>query len=380
MLDSGRVIEFLRERGLVDHSTAAGLDWRVRVVARRNRNLRVEGPGGGGFLLKQLHVPPGPGDPGLSHEAAFHRFCQEEPAVAGLSAFIPRLLHHEAGGDHLVFGLVPGAVPLGSSARTFEAAGWSVALGRALATLHTTFRRLGPERDPRLSWLERGTPWVMRAHQPSPEILGDLSPAGTRVLQILQADDRLCRTLEGLRVLWRAETVVHGDVKFDNVLVPSPPETGEVGVEANADAEPRVWLVDWEMVQLGDPAWDLAGALHQFLVYWTRSMPLSSGVEAGQMIARARLPLAGLRPSIHALWHGYRRASRLDPGEADDLLDRALTFSGAWLIHSACEFSSGAERLSPMSVILLQLGANVLKDPGLARVHLYGIPPGGLPR
>ena len=66
----------------------------------------------------------------------------------------------------------------------------------------------------------------------------------------------------------------------------------------------------------------------------------------------------------------------LDTAEAGPLLERAVTFSAARLIQTAYEMSDGSERLSAHSVILLQIGANLLDDPRAGQVELYGIPHG----
>ncbi len=62
------------------------------------------------------------------------------------------------------------------------------------------------------------------------------------------------RLWTSLRGLWRQETLIHGDIKSDNILVGTPLDRHEA-------PEETVWIVDWEFVEIGDPAWDLASAL-----------------------------------------------------------------------------------------------------------------------
>ena len=214
------------------------------------------------------------------------------------------------------------------------------ALGRALGTLHRTFRWSPLADDPRLDWLPAADPWALSVHKPSPERLAELCPATYRLLQMVQAAEGLSERLDPLRRRWRAETVIHGDLKFDNVLFGREPR--------------RVWLVDWEKVGLGDPAWDLAGALQDFVHLW---------------VASARHDLADLRRASRDFWRGYRSAA----GGDGELVSRAVAFSAARLIQTAYEVSAGAGVLPGRALVLLQVAVNILADPGLAQVQLYGI-------
>jgi aminoglycoside phosphotransferase (APT) family kinase protein len=202
-------------------------------------------------------------------------------------------------------------------------------------------------------------------------MLADLSSAGSRVFQLIRSEPSLGQALDAAGQMWRGETVIHGDIKFDNILVGVERKLPEPAGEA-------VWIVDWEFVQIGDPAWDLGSALHDFLVFWTSSMPLDPHLSAEAQIDQAHYPLIVLRPAIRALWQGYHLAAGLgilgSALDAEDLLGRAVRFSGARLILAAHELSLEQEQLSTQAVLLLQLGANILADPVSAQVQLYGIP------
>ena len=114
MLTVDNAVTFLLERALIDVSAIIDSDLIIRCVARRNRNLKIEGPAGLGFFLKQAERAAGPEGETLSREAAFVRFCATEPAVARLSRLVPRLISGGEDETVQVFELISGAASLWS--------------------------------------------------------------------------------------------------------------------------------------------------------------------------------------------------------------------------------------------------------------------------
>lgn len=374
MLDVDNVVPFLLEHGLVQADWIISGELAIRSVARRNRNLRVEGPGGAGYLIKQPDELAPESHRTLGNEAAFYEFCQQEEDAGPLLAFLPRLvLRDQVRAVHALV-LVEdarslAACRLAQSAEEFPIE-HSRALGHGLGTLHRVFRLPRFAGDPRLAWLKQPLPWVFRSNRrPTPAMLASLSPAGARVFQILRSEPDVGESLERLSLRWRAETVIHGDIKSDNIL--AGPRR-----ECRAAYDVGVWIVDWEFVQIGDPAWDLASAFHDDLVFWTSSMPQDPTLSAEERIEQARYPLDTLKRATRAVWEGYCLAAGLDRGgsEADDLLSRAVAFSAARLVLAAHEQSLERDDISVQSVLLLQIGMNLLADPEAGQVNLYGLP------
>ena len=139
-----------------------------------------------------------------------------------------------------------------------------------------------------------------------------------------------------------------------------------IRIEGSSDAV-ELYIVDWEMVQLGDPAWDLAGALHDFLVLWITSMPAAIELNADEMIAQAGLPLACRAERDALSWPAYRDAAGLNPAEFDGFLLRAITYSAARLIQSGLRNVVWYGRPVRSYCSLLQISAHILAGPERAR-------------
>ncbi len=371
MLDVDSATGFLLTNGLMDAGAIVDGELTVVSAARRHRNLRVEGPAGSGYLLKQADPAAEAGRDTLIREAAFYAYCREEPAAAAVARLLPRLTHFDPGPPLLALELVRGSAPLWQRLAAPEGrplvTAPAAAVGAALATVHRTFRGPDPAADARLGWLPRELPWVMTIHKPDPALLTSIGPAAYRLIGIVQAHDDFTRRLDSLRGQWRPDAVIHGDVRSDNVLVGSPVGGREPGSE-------DVTLVDWEMAQLGDAAWDVAGLLQDLVLFWVNSMPLAEPLGVDELAARARHPWREVQGALRAFWHGYRQAAALAPADADELLSRAVALSAARLIQTAYEWAQPAAALPAEAVLLLQVSANLLEGPREAREQFYGIP------
>ncbi|AKJ05792.1 phosphotransferase family enzyme [Archangium gephyra] len=368
MLSVDTAVPYLLERGLISAQALIDGDLTITSAARRNRNLRVAGSGGG-YLIKQPDASAFGAEQTLRAEVAFYSFCEQEPAVAAMRALLPRLKYFDPERSLLALELLENPQPLWTHYASRDVARFPFqtarAVGQALGVFHRTFRLPGPAEDPRLSWMSRQLPWVMRVHKPGPEMLSTLSPANYQTLRILQTQEQLSQNLDRLRKLWTPVTLIHNDIKSDNVLV-LPPREGPEGA-------PEVRLVDWELVQVGDPAWDIAGALQDMVLFWVASMPVGAPLTPEQLVASARYPLPVLQQALRALWQGYRVAAGLDAAEASALLARAVPYSAARLIQSAYESAHTSNALPATSVLMLQISANLLNDPRASQVQLYGL-------
>ncbi len=334
--------------------------------ARRNFNLRLDRGPDPGLFVKE----PDPGLPEavatVAAEARFYGFCDSEQKASAVRRLLPAILRVDGEAPLLVIELVAGSRSLWRECRDSSpgdvSSGWFEAVGNALGALHTTFRQPGLATDPRLGRLPKVPSFYLNLDRPRPHQLRYLSRGQLEVLEMAQSEPGITAGLERARAAWRVETLIHGDVRWENVLVVGRPR---------ADAPIR--LIDWELVQRGDPAWDIGGMLQEFVRFWLTGMSMRPDLETHRRLATARWPLETLRPAVRAFWAAYLEARRHDPGGTDDLLTRAIDYSAARLVLSAFEHHAEIDRASPLGVLLLQVSANIFADPERAAGAMYDL-------
>ena len=356
----------LLEWGLVDRRAIVEGDLELSSVARRNRNWKVESHRGGSYLVKQ----PEPGTTAvrtLETEARFYAFCDRESAAAGATRFMVRHRPVASESPVLVVELVENGRSLWRELRARPAEDLPLAvftlLGQALATIHQTFRSLNLSGEPTLAELDGAPPWPFRLNRPRPPQLRRLSPARRLILKIVQSEAGIYAALDRVVERWRTETLIHGDIRSGNVLV-----------VAGDDGRPSdLRLIDWELVQRGDSAWDLAGAFQDLILFWLLSMPRSADLDSRARVAEAEYPLAMIQSAMRALWGGYAERRALAGDSAEAFLRRAVPYAGVRMIQTAWEYGRERERLPSVAVLLMQVVQHVLENPTAARIELFGL-------
>ena len=167
--------------------------------------------------------------------------------------------------------------------------------------------------------------------------------------------------LQRLSSEWKATTLIHFDLKYDNLLVVASPE------------KTTIKIIDWELAAWGDPGWDVGCIFGAYLGSWLFYMPIMIGIPADWSLELARYPIERLQPAIRTFWASYVRGMQLSAIEANQLLFQAVKYSAARLVQTAYEAMEAASQLTTGTVGALQVGMNVMKRPGDAIRTLLGI-------
>lgn len=325
----------------------------VRIEDRSRRNLAhlvvVGEPRGRSLFVKQGLGPDR--QTGLAVEAAAYQVAAGVPA---LGRYLVPVRHVDVDRSVLVLDAVPASRTIREhhlvTGRLPSLAARE--LGSALGHLHAA--QLTELPNP----LRAAPADVLRLHRPTPAAIGSTSKGGQEVLEMIQG--RAVRALlDEAAGDWRAEVLVHGDARWDNVLL-SAPGGGRIS---------RLTLVDWELARVGDPAWDLGAALGEYLVAWVLALPVAADVSPDRALTSARFPLSRVQTPMRALWHSYLR---IRPGP-DDFRERVTRYAGCRLVQAGFEHADRSVRLPARSVVCVQLGLNLVARPLEGAAHMLGL-------
>jgi aminoglycoside phosphotransferase (APT) family kinase protein len=354
---------YLLRLGLLDLASLVRDGLRIEEVPGRNRNFRVLGGPGQTFFLKQ--APRGEiGTNGpLAVEAALYDWVAADARATVLRPVFPRRRHYDPERSILVLDLVTDAAH--PYVLEDEASpDYVAALRRLVATALAECHGLPVPRDIGIGvGLPDAAPWVFDLARPAPASLRELAPAQLSVIQAVQSQPGAMAALDRLRDEWRPTRLVHGDFKWSNVLV----EQDTAGIPV------RALLLDWEMAQLGDPAWDVGAVMHAFIAEAVLGLELTDGTSPEAAAGLLGTLIPRLLPAHRDFWSGYLAVARLTDAEAETLVRRLTSHVAARLLKSAYEWSQAEVRMPRSAAAILQLGINMLLSPDAAREVVLGL-------
>jgi hypothetical protein len=351
-LTAANLVFFLMDRGMLEASEIVAGQVAVLDASRRNRNFKVMRNGAAGLFVKQMRDTQTDAMFTLKREAACYELARDDPA---LSRLMPRLIHYEESRHVIVLELLPEA----ESLLNYHARqkGLSIEIGRMLGEgLGVYHTRAGVllENEKLKRLLTRHTPVVLTLGRGGHALLADFGRSGQAFSALIQEHKNFEALLDALGAEWRFDSLVHGDMKWDNVLV----FPGADGLDFR--------IVDWEMADFGDAAWDVGAVWQSFLSVWVMSMPIASGLPPEAYVGMAAQPLAGMRPVLKAFWDTYATTRHYTNAQRKSELERCMRFGAARLVWSAIEQRVDFPQIDAASAALLQMSLNVLEDPARA--------------
>ena len=345
------VLRRLLDAGLVSPAEVVDGEVSLRDVSRSNSVYLVTSGDRPPVVAKACLTerPVGQGDPAL--ERAFYRAL----AVNGVGPAdlpVPALI--AAADDLLVLDALDGAETL---ERRIRAGGPASAAACLLGSALARWRRMADRLDWSALPLRGAEPWALTVATPDEPAFVAEYPALRRMAGEVADRPGLHRRLGELRTGWRRCGVIHGDIRWDNALV--VPGWQE-----------RIVLVDWEFVDLGDPAWDIAGAVADALIYAV--LPLDHGNRDGLLapegLGRLCACLDWFLCSFGSAYVGVAGGHDLDAGVA---LVPARLVQNAFQL-AAHDGESGFES----GVALLGLAASLVEVHDVLGRWLRGLPVG----
>lgn len=337
-----RAVDLLEEVGLISaRDRVTGLVT-SEDLSRSNSNVKVVAPSASYFLkLGRSADARGSQTPGPGHEIRALRALRELRPNA--LPWIPRIVHALESEEILVLPMLPmRSLRVEEIDDNLPADETIYRVGAALACLHGTT-------DQNASGLRVGSSRCAYHLEPKWKDVLANARCYRRTLAIIAGSAAIAAGLREVDRVWTACTPIHGDLRWDNLLVE---------VDEN-EPIPSFTFIDFETAVVGDPRWDVACFLADSMSSWIRRGARFAGWDRSVK----RREVGAIRPKYQKVarhfLHGY------ESHEATGMKDREVLVKmvAARLIQSAVEASVHTREMTQPIVDHLQIAENMFKAP-----------------
>jgi aminoglycoside phosphotransferase (APT) family kinase protein len=200
-------------------------------------------------------------------------------------------------------------------------------------------------------------PFALTLYAPSVSVLRMANRAQVTLLRTIQGRTPLCDLLQAVDRDWQSTALMHGDLRFENVLVA-------------IDGRREIRVVDWEFAGCGDPWWDVGSVFAEHLDWCLRLK--SNDLGASPTLAMLEAPLRAMRPALRSFWDAYAVARSSRASVKHERMQRAFRYAAIRLIQR--EFESTRVETPPevLAAPRLRLAWNILRSPASAALRVLG--------
>lgn len=341
MLSLATLPVYLANRGHLSISDWVGGRCTLSSMPGQHDNFLVHAPSNSGLFLKQVRVPTTETIAAIENEARMLAEFEHRDVWDRFRRCVPRLRDYDRSRHLLVIESIEGKNlydayhSLSSAGDAAKLSDLPVSVGKWLARFHDAGRQA--RGDAMNAALTTKLPVAISLQPPDPNFYTALSPACRQTIDWIRADAAFFHGLQSNQAHWQIDTIIHGDLKWNNVMIASGPEA-------------EIKFIDWELARWGDPAWDVAGVLQSFIIH---------DVERSDSASTNRV--ANLRSDATALWTSYGQHSQSKQDESWS--DRVRRCCAARLVQSVLEREHASLTLSASSAHLLATSRQIQLAP-----------------
>jgi aminoglycoside phosphotransferase (APT) family kinase protein len=354
---------YLLSKGLIEPESLVSGDLLVAEAGRRNRNFKVIRRRAPGLFIKQIKTTETQAIATIQREAAFYNAVHRNPHYSALRRIIPRFVDYDARRYSLALELTDNAESVQErhlrEGRYTEAT--ARVLGRALGLIHSHGAAMLADPETR-GLFPHAFPWPLTFEQSGYKMLDAFGPIGPALAIAIQQLPHLQPLLSGLRAEWAFESLIHNDMKWDNCLVNIQPDGGE----------PQLTIVDWELADIGDSAWDTGSIFKEYIMAALLNANMREMAAGHNYAPPPPVTLEMLQPSVRAFWKAYAEARGLTGYAEQTALLHSARMTAGRLIIAVLEYLGGMRELGTLGMRMLQSAAGLLEAPQIGIMQLMG--------
>ncbi|MFK8186405.1 MAG: phosphotransferase family protein [Phormidesmis sp.] len=200
--------------------------------------------------------------------------------------------------------------------------------------------------------------------QLTPETFCVIPTEALKFFRFYQRYPAISTAIEHLSQTFDPCCMVHNDPRFANFLLREPnSQTNEIG---------KLYPIDWEKWAWGDPLYDVARLIANYLKLWLKSLPISSDVDLKAALSRASVPLSAVQPSTTALVKAYLARFPNILLHRTDFTPQLVQFVGLALLRQVQLYIAQKHPIGNIEMAMAQVAKTLLCQPEMAVETIFG--------
>lgn len=357
-LTNENVYYYLIERNLINNKSVIEGDYLVQPLTTRNNILKVYTNTGTPLFIKQaaqdessIRI--------LQREAGTYKFFKNNNTLfSTLSTKLPAFLDYDADRNILVTELKVNTTSLHEYYMLTKR--FAPELAAEQAAVLSAFHIALPDTT-NLSFLPKTLPWAFIINDHDPYKVFPGNKMNGEIISLIQNNSALKNAILQLKDEWQVTTFIHGDIKWTNFL------------KSNKPNETSLSLIDWELADIGDPLWDVAGLLQSYISAWVFSFNNATPHQYTLNQDMQAFDIQQMQPSLQALLSTYFRLQNIAGDNLKKAAIKTIKFTAARIIQTSIEGVMFDPQIQANNIRCIQLASNILKDPENAFRQIVGI-------
>lgn len=343
------ITDYLVRRGQLTHKELVSGSLQVVNHTRRNQNYSVRRKDASpSFFVKQLKNRDSRLVESFRQEANLHRLILQHDDFKALARYVPECIGYDARNELLVFEFLQQYRTIFElrSDPEFSREAFAAQLGAVLADIHHNMGRQTRANPQPGQPFPCTTPWVLMLHNMPVTVDETVTQGMVDYVALLRTNPAVVQLLKDVRASWQINSLTHNDLSWSNIIY--------------SDELSTLKLIDWELADLGDAAWDVGMVLQNFLI---QTVLTNSGFNQPVQQAQAwMVPLTSAHAELSAFLGTYLQFRQFSAYEQVEFLQRAIRCGAARAVLSGYENHHAIQELLPVSQSILDFALTLYCD------------------
>ncbi|EDP98299.1 phosphotransferase [Kordia algicida OT-1] len=343
-LTKKNITHYLLDKGFLEPTSFMSGDYMLTQIQSRNSIFKIQQQQEKGLFVKQLITQDATNSYLMQKDATSHYLIHQSDLYKETATHIPDYYGYDPYHNILVTEYFANTKNVHEITYKNKKLSKSLAVKMAhiLASFHFDITENIKENSS-LQFFSKQIPWILNTGQ-----LLNSNPKGitNSVIAEIYKHQDLVKKIEKVASQWETTSLIHGDIKWMNFIV----------MPNNEDVK----LVDWEIADLGDPLWDVAGVFQSYFSAWVLSFNSQNIQQHQQMQGTEFLTIEAITSVVKVLWDTYASTQKFTASQSKEKLIKTLSYMSVRMVQTAFENNMAQKQINSNSVRILQFCNHIL--------------------